>query len=329
MFRYMIILALAIPWSLIGYVLLSIAFMNWILLFIVSSAAGAVIYSLHLSVLESRFRSSTVNEQFNQIIELAHERVGSYGLVHVWQRRSPEPYIASTFNSLFNAVIVSEPMVELILKMRASGEALLAFHLLHRPNHRNILDIVAAMLIFSGFSTYMAHLLLVYPQYYTPYFMLILLASSMGVLFIVPVIFVLLLRGALWAHDSAFERAAGMYKIHPQVARDEVLSSAKLDEEAAKAVVWTVKEWERRKRDGRRSSITVMVLSITYFVIFYSLIIGGWYFYALSSALYYLVLVVPLLLALSVYLILRRWDKICMEEIYHEVTKGHEPIWAD
>ncbi len=330
MFRYMIMLALAIPWSLIVYVLPSSSLMNLILVFLFTCGVGAAIYFLCLSILENRFRSPIVNEQFSQIVELAHERVGSHGLAHVWQRRSSDPYIVSTFNSLFNAVIVSESMIDLILKMPASGEALLGFHLLHRPSRRNILDIIAAVSMFSGSSIYLALLLRLYEPVFlfTPLLLPILLPLPLGILFFEYAFFFLLFKGVFWTHDSAFERAVVMYKVHPQVARDEVLSSSKLDEEAAKAVVWVVKEWEQSKRNGRRLGITTLVFGITYFLILFSAMTGR-HAYTYAFILSMAAPAAAFLLAFSIYLLLRRCDKICMGEIYHETTKAHEPIWAD
>jgi hypothetical protein len=329
MFRYIVMLALAVPWSFVSYLLLSTLFIDLILCFLLSCGAGVIIYLLFLSVIESRFRSSITDEPFSKIVELAHERVGSYGLVYVWQRKSSEPYIASTFNSLFNAVIVSEPMISLILEMPVSGEALLAYHLLHRPNHRNILDIVAAILIFSVFSINVAQMPLGYSSYYPFYYLLLLLTYSFVFILFVPVVLIILLRGAFWVHDSAFERAAGMYKIHPQVARDEVLSSTILDEEAAKSVVWVVKEWERRKRDGRRLSITAGILVIMYILIIELLALTGWFYYIYPTGMLSLILATPILLALLVYLFLRRWDKKCMGELFFKTKQADEPIWVD
>ena len=325
-FRYMIMLALAVPWSLVVYLLLSASLTNLILVFLFSCGVGAAIYSLYLSILEKRFHSHTINEQFSQIVERAHERVGSHGLVHVWQRKSPEPFIASTFNSLFNAVIVSETMVDLILKMPASGEALLGFHLLHRPSRRNVLDIIAAMLVFSGSSFFLTLSSVGYSLNSALDFLLRLI--PIGILLFALVVFVLFMRGVFWAHDSAFERAAMIYKVHPQVARDEVLSSAKLDEEAARTVIWVVNQWEQRKRDGRRLGTTALVLGMTFFIIIFSAPIGG-YYYPYPTVLPMVAPAAALLLALSIYLLLSRWDKICMDKIYHETTKAYEPIWAD
>jgi len=326
MFRYMIMLALAVPWSLIVYLLLSTSLANLILFLLFSCGVGAAIYSLYLSILESRFRSPIVNEQFSQVVEQAHERVGSRGLVHVWQRKSPEPYIASTFNLLFNAVIVSETMVDLILKMPASGEALLGFHLLHRPSRRNILDFIAAVVIFSASSSFLAWYLresLFLFGLFPPS-----IVSTSGVLFFGLVILILL-KDVFWTHDSAFERAAAIYNIHPQVARDEVLSSARLDEEAAKSVVWVVMEWERGKRSGRRLIISGLVFGIMYLVLFSSLIVGGFYSVTYSIVLSALVPAGSLLVTLGIYLFLRRWDKKCMGDIYYGTTDAHEPIWVD
>jgi len=327
MFRYMVMSVLAIAWFPTVYLLLSIPSPNPLLVFLASCGVGIALYSLYLSILEIRFRSRTVNEQFAHIVQQAHERAGSHGLVHVWQRRSPDPYIVSTFNSLFNVVIVSEPMVDLILKMPSSGEAVLGFHLLHRPNRRNVLDIVAAVLVFSGSSFYYAWPYLGYPSYSIFYFLLRL--YPIGPQLFVLAIFVLILRSAFWSHDSAFERAAVMYKVHPQVARDEVLSSSKLDEEAAKAIVWVVREWEREKRNGRRLVMAIVVPIIFYVAVMQLCALTFRYSYTYGWTMSILALAATFLLVPSIYLLLRRWDNICMNELYYETTDAHKPIWVD
>jgi len=221
-------------------------------------------------------------------------------------------------------------MIDLINKMPASGEALLAFHLLRAPKRRNFLDFVAAVLFF------------IIPTVYFSYFFMYLLTTSIyypfGLLtyfyapfiFIVPVIFILAVRGAFWFHDSAFERTAGIYQIHPQVAKDEVMSSQKLDEEAANSTVWVVKEWERKKRNGRQTSITMSVLILSFSMISLVLSYNVSILYYLSAySLIFVIYPAPVLLALVTYFLVRRWDKRCLAELYYETTPADEPIWVD
>jgi Na+-transporting methylmalonyl-CoA/oxaloacetate decarboxylase gamma subunit len=328
MLRYMILLVVATPWALTCELLFTTPIMNSLFIFILSCGVGVVFYSLYLFILQKRFCSQITNEKFFKIVESAQERVGSNSLVHVWQRKSHEPYIASSFNFLFNAVIVSETMIDLILEKPVSGEALLAFHLLQKQSHRYILDIIAATLMFSVFSTLLAQIPFAYLSTLPLYLLIQLFYYLFGAILLVPIA-IILLRSASWTHDSAFERAFGMYKIHPQVAKDEVLSSTTLDEEAAKSVVWIVKEWERNKRASRRSSITAVILIIIYLFSVYLLAQTMWYYYSFSSIVYLLVLTIPLIIALIVYIFLRRWDKKCMGELYYGTTQADEPIWVD
>lgn len=329
LFRYIVMFMLSIPVSTISAFLV-LRLLNPLFLQILNLGIGVALYLLFLGMLQIRFQSEITDQQFSRIVESAQERILTWRRVSVWPRQSTEPYIAATFNAFFDAVIVSDTMIDLIDKMPESGEALLAFHLLRAPKRRNLADFVAAISVFfisTLFFTYFVISVLASAFYY-PFILLYILYTP--IYFIAPVILVLVVRTAFWAHDSAFERTSSMYHIHPQVAKDEVTSSQKLDDETAKATIWVVREWERKKRDGRRSSITILSIIGVFLLEFPYLLSFGIsfyspYFYVLSSLIY----IVPFIAGIAVFLILRRWDKKCMAELYYETKAADEPIWVD
>ncbi len=320
---------LTIPVAIISaYLILHL--MNPVFIQVLDLGIGVFLYLLFLNILQSRFRSPITDQQFSQIVASAQDRIVTWRRVSVWQRQSAEPYIASTFNAFFDAVIVSDTMIDLINKIPVSGEALLAFHLLKAPKRRNVKDSVVAILIFfisTVFFTYFFMDILARRFYSLFDFLLIFYVP---ILVIAPAILMFAARGAFWTHDSAFERASGIYQIHPQVAKDEVMSSQILDEEAAKSTVWVVKEWERKKRSGRQSSITMLTVVFAYILILSIFSFNAsMLYYIYTSSLFLVVMAAPLLIALFPYFLLRRWDKKCMGEIYYETTQADEPIWID
>ena len=326
LFRYMVVFILAIPWS---YIYFSIPGMIMDIYFLVpiTSAFGLVIYGVYLTILKNRFELSIPDKPFLQLVNSALDRTGTGGRVVVWPRLDDEPYIASTYNSSFEAVIVSTKMIELMVAMPESGEALLAFHLLHMPKRKNVLDFAAGVLTFTVASTVMI-LLLQYIMSFSTFIFLSFMIVLWPVL-VVPLVLILALRSAFWRHETAFERTLGLYKIHPQIAKDEVISSQKLDEELSKSTIWSVKKWDENKRSGRRSSIFILTTFILYGLVIYSLSLNPYYYITLLGNLSILLLVFPAIVGILIYLIIRRWDKTCMDEIYYEVTESHERIWVD
>jgi len=327
LFRYLVMFLLAIPMSIIS-LFLNTLLVNPIFIMGFIFAIGVVLYLLYLNILHIRFRSPITNQPFSQIVRSADERIVTWRKVHVWPRRSSEPYIASTFNALFDAIIISDTMIELMNKMPESGEALLAFHLLKAPKQRNVADLILAVIPFFIATSFFTSFLITTMT--TPYYYYLSLILYSPLVFLIPVILLIAVRGAFWTHESAFERAFGIYQIHPQVAKDEVMSSQKLDYEAEKSTIWVVKEWERRKRNGRRSSIALLVV-VTYYAIILLVIqsSSSLLYYMYMSLLFVFVVPVPVVIALLVYFLLRRWDKRCMGELYYETTQADEPIWVD
>ncbi|MFW9961451.1 MAG: hypothetical protein ACFFDV_10550 [Candidatus Thorarchaeota archaeon] len=336
LFRYLVMYTFSFPVSAISAYLI-LHFVDSIFVFILNLGIGVFLYLLFLNIIQKRFQAPITDQRFSQIVASAQDQVVTWRSVSVWPRQSAEPFIASTFNMFFDAVIVSDTMIDLIIKMPESGEALLAYHILRAPKRRSVLDFVAAILIFfisTILFTYVFLLLFTIPYYGYESSMAFILALmtlvQVPIYFIAPVIFIFAIRGAFWTHDSAFEKVSDIYQIHPQVAKDEVMSSQKLDEEAAKSTVWVVREWERKKRGSRQTSITMSVVVLTFFLI---LLVFSYYasifYYIYTSSLYFVVLLIPILNALLAYFLIRRWDKRCMAELYYETKQADEPIWVD
>jgi hypothetical protein len=326
-FRYLLMLLLAIPMSIVS-ALLYTQLANPLFILGFDLGIGVILYLLYLNILQIRFRSPIADQQFSQIVGSTHDRTVTLRRVHVWPRKSAEPYIVSTFNAVFDAVIISDTMIELVKKMPESGEALLAFHLLRAPRQRNVADLVFAILPFFVATSFFAYILI--SILIIPYYYLFSLVVYSPFLFLAPVLLAFVVKGSFWVHESAFERASGIYQIHPQVAKDEVMSSQKLDDEASKSTIWVVREWEQKKRNGRRSSITILVLIIEYSLILSILSFNASLsYYMYMSSLYIVIVTVPLVIAFLIYFLLRRWDKRCMGELYYETTQADEPVWID
>ncbi len=297
----------------------------------ITSVFGLVVYGVYLTILKNRFELSIPDQPFLQLVNSALERTGTGNRVVVWPRFDDEPYITSTYNSSFEAVIVSTKMMELMVAMPESGEALLAFHLLRMPERKNVLDFVAGVLTFSVASTLMTFLLVYLISFSASSFIILMLMMVLWPVFAVPLVLILALRSAFWRHETAFERTLGLYKIHPQVAKDEVISSQKLDEELSKSTIWSVKQWEENRRSSRRSSIFLLTILIIFGLEYYLLFLSPNLFFTIFMNLQFLSLLLafPVIVGILIYLILRRWDKTCMGEIYYDVTDGHERIWVD
>ncbi len=295
----------------------------------ITSAFGLVIYGVYLTILKNRFELSIPDQPFLQLVNSALERTGTGGRVVVWPRLDDEPYITSTYNSSFEAVIVSTKMMELMVAMPESGEALLAFHLLRMPKKKNVLDFVAGVLTFSIASTIMPFFLLYLLSFSSSPFIIFIFMIVLWPVLVLPVVLILALRSTFWKHETSFERTLELYTIHPQVAKDEVISSLKIDEELSKSTIWSVKQWEENKRSGRRTSITILIISIIFGLEYYLLFLNPILFFTLFGYYQFLSIVLPAIVGILIYLALRRWDKTCMGEIYYEVTDGHERIWVD
>ncbi|MFX1560489.1 MAG: hypothetical protein ACFFBL_07860 [Promethearchaeota archaeon] len=336
-FTVILVLVCALPFSAVlflgyGY---SIFGLNWWIALLLTILVGALIHILYLLILKSRFTNPSSNSEFNDLIGRIYQKVEVSSQTYAWVRRSEDVFIASTFNPIFNAVIVSEPMVNLIMNSPESGEALLAFHFLRVPQTRWFADLVGAVILFL-IITYASSLILVPLAIAVAQsigyggIMVISLIGSFATLFMAPILLVILLKGAFWRHEPAFVAVQSIYGIHPNVAKIQVEKGITLSEEEAQNVVWSVREWEKRKRGGRRAGVCTMV-AIAAWVIGYLPL--GWIGYFPYSPMLYLLLYLPYILAfvaaLISYLLLKRWDANAMGEVFKKTTDYDEPIWAD
>jgi hypothetical protein len=336
---FMVILSLlcALPFSVLIYpsvlmypgVVLAILGRNWFIPLAWSLVIGASVHLLYLGFLRERFVNPSSNADFLAIVGRIHQRVVISSWTHIWIRKSEEPFIATTFNPYFNAIIVSESMQNRILQSPESGEVLLAFHL--------FVDLIGSTIMFVIF-TYGSVLFLIplaasiiQMQMYGGYFMLIIMSLTMSFLPFCLVMFllVLVIKGTFWRHEPAFDSVQSIYGMHPNVAKVQVEEGHILDEEEAQAVIWAVREWEKNKRGARRVGLST-ILAIFSFILGI-LVVSR--FYMPYSFLFLLIVGSPYLVAVAVwvcsYLILRRWDRNAMAEVFHKTTDYDEPLWMD
>jgi hypothetical protein len=148
---------------------------------------------------------------------------------------------------------------------------------------------------------------------------------------VIPLLPALIIKGAFWRHEPAFVRIEEVYGMHPQVAKVEVERGTPLNDEERQAVVWGVREWEIKKRGGRRWGISVIVAIVSIIPLLqliWSLLMHTYPFYY-NPLLVYLPFVGAAVLGGIAFLLLKRWDKNAMGEVFQEVTDSHEPIWMD
>lgn len=325
-FRYFLMFCFSIPMSFLA-AFFFVSEVNPVTTMIIVTGFGVVIYLFYLVVLRARFQSNITDQQFSQIVTSAQHRVGVRKNVQIWPQKSTDAYIASTFNFAFDAVLISEPMIGLIDQMPNSGEVLLAFHLLRAPRKINFLDLVFGVLPFFLISSLLSFVL---TRGITNLYFILIILLNWNIMLFFPVLLVIVLKAATWRHDSSFEKTIGLYGIHPQVAKDEVISSQKLDEEAARATIWIVREWEWRKRNGRRSSIVILVIACMFLIEYIYLISVGISFYSpYWFTMSLLICLYPLIMGFIIFMILHRWDKKCMAELYYKTKQADEPIWVD
>jgi len=331
----------ALPFSVLIYFTFDFTIItwNWITALFLTLNAGFLIHILILLILKIRFNSPSTNSEFNALIGQIHQKVVLPSRAHIWIRQSEEAFIATSFNPIFDAVIVSDPMVDLILKTPESGEVLLAFHLLRVPRTRWIGDLFGSIILFLIF-TYTSSLILVPlalsigQSILLGYLYVIIgVIGSLGSLFMVPIILVFLVKGAFWRHDPAFDSIQEIYGIHPNVAKVHVERGYPLTEDEAQTVVWGVRDWEKRMRGSRRVGISTLAAIGSFLLGYIPLLVllsGG--YYPISPYLYFLSYL-PFIFAfvgISIsYLLIRRWDKNAMGEVFKKTTDYDEPIWVD
>lgn len=312
---------------------------NWITPLLLTLTAGFLIHILILLILKIRFNSPSTNSEFNALIGQVHQKVVVPSRAHIWIRQSEEAFIATSINPIFDAVIVSEPMVDLILKTPESGEVLLAFHLLRVPRTKWIGDLFGSIILFLIF-TYTSSLILVplaiaIGQSIALGYLYVVMSVTMNFasFFVVPIILVLLLKDTFWRHDSAFDGILEIYGVHPNVAKVHVERGYPLNEDEAQTVVWGVRDWEKRKRGSRRVGVSTLAAIGSFLLGYIPLLVllsGG--YYPISPYLYFLSYLpfIFALIGISIsYLLLKRWDKNAVGEVFKKTTDYDEPIWVD
>jgi hypothetical protein len=336
-FTVIFVLLVALPFSAVIYFGfgLTIVGTNWLIVLLLSTLIGALFHILYLLILRIRFNNPSQNTEFHDLIGRIHQKVVISSRTHIWVRRSEEVFIASTYNPLFNAVIVSEPMVELIMKSPESGEALLAFHLLRVPRARWFADFVGSVILFLIFA-YTSSLVLVplvimlVQSIMYGGIMVISMMGSFATLFMAPILFIILVKGTFWRHEPAFVAVPQIYGLHPNVAKVQVERGIILNEEEAQTVIWSVRDWEKKKRGARRVGVCTLVAILSWIL---GLVVVSWLGSIPYSPYLVLLLYLPFILAgvaaLIAYLLLGRWDKNAMGEVFKETTDYDEPIWVD
>ena len=316
----------AIPFSAILYLIFGITIFTTNLLIVLAFTlpVGCLLHIVYLLLLQARFSNLSNNPEFQNILSRIHQRIIVSPMTHVWVRPSSELFITSTFNPVFNAVIVSEPMLDLIIKSPDSGEALLAFHLLRAPETRWFADLLGSVILFLLF-TYASSLFLNLSGGFYLFYYLVSLSGSLLVGF---ALFIILVKGTFWKHEPAFDGIQEIYGIHPNVAKIQVERGITLNEEEAQTVVWSVREWEKNKRGARRTGICTIITILSYFL-GYLLMLWIAYPYFPYFLLNYLPFAVAGGAALISYFLIKRWDKNAMSEVFRKTTDYDEPIWID
>ena len=314
---------------------ITIITVNWLIAVLLSLLVGALFHILILLFLKIRFNNPSTNTEFLDLVSRIHQKVVISSRTHIWIRKSEEVFIASTFNPVFDAIIVSEPMVDLILKSPESGEVLLAFHHLRAPRTRWYADFIGATILFVIFA-YLSSLVLVplaimiVQSFRVSGWFFISLFSSFATIIMAPIIFIALVKGTFWRHEPAFVGVQEIYGMHPQVAKVEVERGIVLKEDEAQTVIWGVREWEKSKRSARRIGVCTFVAILSFFLGSIPFIWLGYPRYSpFFLLLIYLPYIFPALAAILSYLLLRRWDKNAMGGVFQKTTDYDEPIWVD
>jgi len=328
----------ALPFSVIMYLSFeyTIITINWWIALLLFLLVGALLHLLILLFLKIRFTNPSTNADFLEIVSRVHQKVVISRRTHIWVRQSADVFIVSTFNPIFETIIVSEPMVDLIMKNPESGEALLAFHLLRTPRTRWFGDLIGSVILFS---------LLAYPLslFIVPLVITIGAAIASGnwytiyslgyvaALFVAPILLIFLVKGAFWRHEPAFVGVQEIYGIHPNVAKVQVESGCILDEEQAQTVVWAVRDWEKRKRSARRFGVCTLIAIPSWFLGLVLISIIAYFPYNPVAAIFigYFPYIVAIGFAAIAYFLLLRWDKNAMGEVFRKTTDYDEPIWLD
>ncbi len=331
-------LIVALPLSVVlflyfGYSILST---NWLISLLLMLLVGTISHFSFLLILGFRYKKPPTNTAFLDLIGRILQKILVPSRAQVWVRQSNDAFITSTYNAIFDVVIVSEPMVDLILKRPEAGEVLLAFHLVRIPRNRWFGDYVGSLVLLVIVTILSSLFLMPVIISFIPIIelfgplMIFSLLSSFIPFFFIPLLFTLFIKGAFWRHESAFMRILEVYGMHPQVAKVEVERGTPLIEEEEQAVIWGVREWEKRKRSARRLGIsTIATIPIGLTLLFITVSVSIPYYYYPFFALMYVPFIAAFLIGVIIYFVIKRWDNNAMGEVFVETTDSHEPIWMD
>jgi hypothetical protein len=291
---------------------------------------GVLFHFLFLYLQKIRLEAPSGDNALLEIVSRVIQKVVVSSELEIWERESEDLFIVSTYNALFEAIIISTSMKDSIVANPDSGEPLLAFHLLRMPRGPWLVDLVGSTFVFWLVAALLDYVVIppisgwsiTILVYFFTMFAILGSSSSIGI------ILVLFVKGAFWRHENSFEIVNEMYGVHPQVAKLQVERSRALDSDETRAVLWGVLEWEKRKRGGRRVGVAILcgalVFSLPFLFLWLVQFSYSLYSYAMT------VNVIPSALAGFVaYLAVRQWDKRAMKEVEYATAGAREPIWMD
>lgn len=277
-----------------------------------------------------RLRFPAIDEHLLELVARVQQKVILSSRAEIWQRESQDSFIVSTYNVLFDAVIVSDAMREAISAQPESGEALLAFHLLRLPKRRWIHDLIGSLTVFLlvSIATEAFFVPILFSVYLPPSPLLSILFTPISLIVPFGAVILLLMRSAFWTHEAAFEIVEELYGIHPQVAKVQVERGRNLDEDERRAVLWGVLEWEKKKRGNRRLGIVLLTMVLALLVPVLVLLAGG-YFYEFYLHVFSTIPAATAFAGIVAYLVIRHWDRNAMKEVEFTTQDAREPIWMD
>jgi hypothetical protein len=300
---------------------------NWLLVLLVSPVVALFSHIIFLLLQVQIYQNPVENPAFEEVEGRADKRIEVISSAQIWIRLSEHVFITSASNALYNAVIVSESMIQNILSQPDSGEAVLAFHML-KAKDRTYVDLLLTSVVFLVVTV--LGILLVWPVVVG----MAMMAEYLGFYFLifplmylaVPIlVLVLILKTATWRFDKTLNEIWRIYDVHPQVAKTQLEGGKNLSPEGVEAIVWSVKEWEKGKRHTRRISLAMIVGALTFIINILVLpSVYFWYSNWFSSAI---IFGPPFFAGLLVFMVCKYWDRKSMAETFHGTKDAHEPIW--
>ena len=326
-----------LPFSVVVHIAFgyTIFYHNWLIALGLTLIVSVLFHTLYLLILKIRYSVPMDHHWLQDLVGRVHQKAVVPSRVEVWIRQSVDTFIVSTFNPLFDAVIISESMVNLIQESPESGEVLVAFHMFRTPEKKWFGDYIGGVLLFIiltyvSASTLVPLSIVLFQSIMISPYLIMYLVSALSSFIIGPLIFILLVKGAFWRHEPAFVAVQEIYGKHPQVAKVEVERGRVLTEEETQSVIWGVRQWEKRKRGGRKAGLTTLAGVSSWALYMLLVLVGGvpWgypYYYLMA----YLPYLIALVVMLVVYFWLRHWDSNAMGTVFKKTTDFDEPIWMD